>query len=169
MMTKPLPSHRQTSSQDTFGSRKQRVSTTDPSSSSSPSQHGTQQAPSFHRLLSPINQQDVQTPATTSDPITNPTQPQSKPPPKTAKRELTAKNILPINTRIPPRQNILTQPSSTPQHGRPPLAVLNDLELHTSSDGLRDAVDAAQRFEFEVILRGAPLCQAGFERVGRCC
>jgi hypothetical protein len=79
---------------------------------------------------------------------------------------LTIKHILPIDTSISSAQDLLVNTLTlVSEHSRPPLPLLTNLNLHTATDGLADAKFATQHGHLERILGGAPVAEAGFQRV----
>jgi hypothetical protein len=81
---------------------------------------------------------------------------------------VTLVNVLPSNGSIAAPKNILVDAGQTVAEGHgPPLAVLDDLELHTTSNRLSHAVGSSKGLHLERLLSGLPVLQSSFERVGR--
>lgn len=77
-------------------------------------------------------------------------------------------DVLPCDHIILPSENILVNAgqATTESHG-PPLTVLDDLELHATTDGLGDSKSATKSLHANSLLRSLPVLETGLERVGR--
>lgn len=81
---------------------------------------------------------------------------------------IASEDVLPGNRSITAPKNILVNAGEAIAEGHgPPLAVLNNLELHATSNRLSHAIGASKRLHLESLLSSLPVLEAGFEGMSR--